>query len=106
MPSVLPLLQGAQFATVVSPIFVFVLIRYVSGVPKLAASAEQRWGATAAYQAYKASTNLLLPIPVPWRRCRRSDGSGQAAGGAGGADNGLDGAGLIDRDLSAVGVTV
>jgi steroid 5-alpha reductase family enzyme len=57
-------LQGAQWAAVASPLFVFTLLRFVSGVPILEKSADARWGATAEYQAYKARTHLLLPLPT------------------------------------------
>jgi steroid 5-alpha reductase family enzyme len=39
------------------------LLRYVSGVPLLERMAEQRWGSDPAFQAYKARTNLLVPLP-------------------------------------------
>eukprot|EP01063_Lacrimia_lanifica_P030412 TRINITY_DN482_c1_g1_i7.p1 TRINITY_DN482_c1_g1~~TRINITY_DN482_c1_g1_i7.p1 ORF type:complete len:320 (+),score=107.08 TRINITY_DN482_c1_g1_i7:110-961(+) len=44
-----------------SPLYVFAFIRYVSGVPMLVRAAEKRYGKDPAYQAYKASTGLLLP---------------------------------------------
>jgi steroid 5-alpha reductase family enzyme len=53
----------AHYATVASPLFVMLLLRYVSGVPIQAKQAQQRWGHTAEYQEYVRSTNLLLPLP-------------------------------------------
>ncbi|POM70984.1 Putative 5 alpha steroid reductase [Phytophthora palmivora] len=45
----------------VSPAFVAFLLVFVSGVPLLEKQAEERWGET--YQAYKAQTSVLLPMP-------------------------------------------
>ncbi|EEY62037.1 uncharacterized protein PITG_22439 [Phytophthora infestans T30-4] len=46
----------------VSPVFVTFLLIFVSGVPLLEKQAEERWGETKAYQAYKAQTSVLLPM--------------------------------------------
>ncbi|KAL6756268.1 hypothetical protein V8C86DRAFT_2652536 [Haematococcus lacustris] len=50
-----------HLASVASPLFVMLLLRYVSGVPILERQADQRWGSEAEYQAYKASTPVLVP---------------------------------------------
>ncbi|KAG2488490.1 hypothetical protein HYH03_012994 [Edaphochlamys debaryana] len=52
-----------HLASVVSPVFTFLLIRFVSGVPLLEKMGEQRWGQEPAFQEYKARTNMLLPLP-------------------------------------------
>ncbi|MCA0900062.1 MULTISPECIES: DUF1295 domain-containing protein [Microbulbifer] len=59
-----PVLQGSQWAALISPVFVFVLLRYISGVPMLEKRADERWGDQADYQRYKARTRLLWPVPV------------------------------------------
>jgi steroid 5-alpha reductase family enzyme len=59
-------LQGAQFAAVVSPVFVMLLLCFVSGIPIQEKQARARWGATDEYQAYLARTNLLIPLPKCW----------------------------------------
>lgn len=59
-------LQGAQLASVVSPAFVMLLLRYVSGVPLQEKQANARWGTTQEYQDYVARTNLLVPLPKCW----------------------------------------
>jgi steroid 5-alpha reductase family enzyme len=56
-------LQGWQWAAVVSPLFVYVLLRYISGVPMLEARAEERWGEDPDYLDYRARTPLLWPRP-------------------------------------------
>jgi steroid 5-alpha reductase family enzyme len=58
-----PVLRGWQWVTLVSPLFVFLLITRVSGVPLLEKKADQRWGGRDDYEDYKARTRVLLPIP-------------------------------------------
>lgn len=53
----------AQLASVASPLFVFLLVRYVSGTPILERQADQRWGHLPEYQAYKESTSIFFPMP-------------------------------------------
>ena len=59
----LPVLQSWQLATLISPIFVFVLLTRVSGIPMLDAHAKRRWGNDPVYQNYRARTSQLLPRP-------------------------------------------
>ena len=56
-------LEGWRLVTLVSPVFVFWLLFSVSGIPLLAAQADERWGKDQDYQAYKARTSLLVPRP-------------------------------------------
>lgn len=56
-------LQGAQLASVISPFFVMMLLRFVSGVPLQEKQADARWGTTQEYQDYVARSNLLIPLP-------------------------------------------
>lgn len=48
----------------ISPLFIFLMIRFVSGVPKLEKSAEQKWGSDPAYKKYKSKTGLILPFKL------------------------------------------
>lgn len=59
----LPALEGWQWATLVSPVFVVLLLVRVSGLPQLERSAEERWGDRADYRAYRDSTPVLVPRP-------------------------------------------
>lgn len=59
----LPALQGWQHLTLVSPVFVAVLLTRVSGVPLLEARARRRWGDEPAYQDYLERTPVLVPRP-------------------------------------------
>jgi steroid 5-alpha reductase family enzyme len=60
-----PVLHGWQWVTLVSPVFVFLLLTRVSGVPLLEKRADERWGTQNDYKAYKARTPALVPLPRP-----------------------------------------
>ena len=57
----LPVLDGWWYLTLISPVFVILLLTRVSGVPTLNWRATKQWGDDPDYQAYKASTPLLIP---------------------------------------------
>jgi steroid 5-alpha reductase family enzyme len=59
----LPALSGGQYVTLISPLFVYLLLTRVSGIPMLESRADERWGDDPAYQAYKARTPVLFPRP-------------------------------------------
>jgi steroid 5-alpha reductase family enzyme len=59
----LPVLQGWQLVTLVSPVFVALLLTRVSGVPLLERKADSTWGGQPDYEAYKAATPVLLLRP-------------------------------------------
>lgn len=52
----------------VGPIYLILLIYFVSGVAILEKVADQKWGNQPAYREYKANSNVLVPIPRFWRR--------------------------------------
>ena len=52
-----------QYVSIISPVFVFCLIVFVSGIPLLEKSAEKRYGQLSEYQAYKSKTHVLLMLP-------------------------------------------
>jgi len=56
----LPVMQGWQYVGLISPLFVFVLLNYVSGVRLLEIQGKRRWGNDPAYQEYVANTPVLL----------------------------------------------
>jgi steroid 5-alpha reductase family enzyme len=58
-----PVLSGWQWATMISPIFVIVLLTQISGVRMLERSAKKRWGENEQYQQYLANTSVLIPLP-------------------------------------------
>ncbi len=58
-----PVLQGWQYLTLVSPLFVIVLLTRISGIPMLEDRADEKWGGQEDYEAYKANTPVLVPRP-------------------------------------------
>jgi steroid 5-alpha reductase family enzyme len=57
----LPVLRGWQWITLVSPVFVTVLITRISGIPLLEKSADEKWGGQVDYETYKENTPVLIP---------------------------------------------
>jgi steroid 5-alpha reductase family enzyme len=57
----IPVLQGWQWVTMVSPLFVALLITRISGVPLLEKRADEKWGGQEDYEAYKKRTPTLIP---------------------------------------------
>jgi steroid 5-alpha reductase family enzyme len=57
----LPILRGWQWVTLISPVFVAVLLTRISGVPMLEKRADEKWGGQANYEAYKERTPVLVP---------------------------------------------
>jgi steroid 5-alpha reductase family enzyme len=64
----LPTLNGWQWLTMISPIFVIILLTRISGVPMLEARADEKWGGQADYEEYKAKTSILVPLPPSKRQ--------------------------------------
>ena len=58
-----PVLQGWQYVTLISPLFVILLLTRVSGVPLLEKRADEKWGGQDEYEAYKKRTSVLVPLP-------------------------------------------
>jgi len=56
-----PVLRGWQWVTMISPLFVMLLLTRISGIPMLEKRADQKWGGQVEYEAYKKSTSVLLP---------------------------------------------
>lgn len=58
-----PVLRGWQWVTLISPVFVTLLITQISGVPMLEKRADEKWGGQEDYEAYKKRTPVLIPWP-------------------------------------------
>lgn len=57
-------LDGPQrLVGLVSPLFISVLLIFISGIPPLEKSADRRWGENRNYQSYKQRTSILIPLP-------------------------------------------
>ena len=58
-----PVLSGWQLATLISPIFVYLLLTKVSGIPLLDDLAKQKWGSDLDYLTYTQTTSKLILVP-------------------------------------------
>lgn len=54
----------------VSPLFITILLLFVSGIPILEKAADKKWGKNPAYRAYKKRTSILLPLPPRTQRAK------------------------------------
>ena len=57
----LPVLEGWQYLSLISPVFVYLLLTKGSGVPILEAYADKKWGKSKKYQSYKSATPVFFP---------------------------------------------
>lgn len=57
----LPVMTGMQYIALISPIFTFLLIYYVSGVRMLEARANKKWGNDPNYKNYLEKTPIFVP---------------------------------------------
>jgi Predicted membrane protein len=57
----LPVLSGLQLITLISPIFVYVLLTKISGVSMQEARAKKKWENNLEYQEYLKNTPMLFP---------------------------------------------
>ena len=58
----LPNLQGSQYISLISPIFVYLLLTRISGINLLEQYADKKWGKLDSYQGYKQRTPILFPF--------------------------------------------
>ena len=62
--------QGLGWLVIIGPIYLILLLRYVSGVPLIEKKHNQRWGHLAQYQRYKKATNLIIVFPKLKKKSR------------------------------------
>jgi len=58
-----PVLSGWRWVTLVSPVFVVVLLTRISGIPMLERRGAKRWGDEPEYQEYVRDVPVLIPRP-------------------------------------------
>ncbi|CAM8974084.1 unnamed protein product [Rhodiola kirilowii] len=58
-----PVLEGAEWLVIFGPIFLTLLLLFVSGIPMLEESADKKFGNVAGYRQYKSKTSPLIPLP-------------------------------------------
>ena len=56
-----PVMSGLQYVSLISPVFGFLLIYYVSGVRMLEDRSNKKWGENPEYQQYKRNTPVFFP---------------------------------------------
>jgi len=57
----LKVLSGLQYITLISPVFVILLLTKISGLPMLENKSDVQWGHLSEYQIYKKVTPVLIP---------------------------------------------
>ncbi len=57
----LPVLESWQFFSLISPLFVTILLTRISGLPMLEKRADDKWGGMGDYEEYKNNTPVLIP---------------------------------------------
>ncbi|KAF5177166.1 3-oxo-5-alpha-steroid 4-dehydrogenase [Thalictrum thalictroides] len=58
-----PILKGAEWLVIIGPVFLTLLLLFVSGIPLLEESADKKYGSRGDYQLYKRTTSPLIPLP-------------------------------------------
>jgi len=69
----IPSLSGALWLSAIGPIFITLLLLFVSGIPLLEKSADAKYGSDPAYIDYKRRTNIFIPF-LPKRGDRTGAG--------------------------------
>lgn len=57
------LFRGFEFLYFIGPVFITMLLLFVSGIPLLEKEADRKWGERDDYREYKKRTSLLVPLP-------------------------------------------
>jgi steroid 5-alpha reductase family enzyme len=60
---VVPALTGFFWISVLGPVFITILLLFVSGIPLLEKSADAKHGSDPAYREYKRRTSVFIPLP-------------------------------------------
>lgn len=58
-----PALSGLEVLSVISPIFITVLLLFVSGIPPTEKQQDKKYGLRREYKEYKRRTSVLIPMP-------------------------------------------
>ncbi|KAF6163546.1 hypothetical protein GIB67_002551 [Kingdonia uniflora] len=59
----MPALKGAEWLVILGPVFVTLLLLFVSGIPLLEESADKKFINIPEYRLYKRATSPLIPLP-------------------------------------------
>jgi steroid 5-alpha reductase family enzyme len=55
--------RGIEFLYFLGPVFITLLLIFVSGIPLLEKEADRKWGSREDYREYKRRTSILIPLP-------------------------------------------
>ncbi|XP_059641837.1 uncharacterized protein LOC132283828 isoform X3 [Cornus florida] len=58
-----PVLEGAEWLVIFGPLFLTLLLLFVSGIPMLEVSADKKFGNVDGYRLYKRNTSPLILLP-------------------------------------------
>ncbi|KAF8407658.1 hypothetical protein HHK36_006793 [Tetracentron sinense] len=58
-----PVLEGTEWLVIIGPIFLTLLLLFVSGIPLLEESADKKFGSVDGYRIFKRTTSPLIPLP-------------------------------------------
>jgi steroid 5-alpha reductase family enzyme len=58
-----PFLEGAAYLVFLGPVFITLLLLFVSGIPPLEKRHDEKYGGDPAYRDYKRRTSILVPLP-------------------------------------------
>lgn len=59
---VTPYLQGLQWLSIISPIWIMTLLLFISGIPYLVRQSKERYGHMESFQKYSTNTKKLIPF--------------------------------------------
>lgn len=58
-----PVLEGTEWLVIFGPVFLTLLLLFVSGIPLLEASLNKKFASVGEYNIYKSKTSPLIPLP-------------------------------------------
>ena len=58
---VIPILQGLQWISIISPLWIIILLIWISGIPFVQRSQEKKYGSLPSYREYVGKTKKLIP---------------------------------------------
>ena len=61
---ILPILNNQLWLTAISPIYITLLLLFVTGIPPLEKKYDERYTGNKDYLSYKEKTSLLIPLPT------------------------------------------